>query len=134
MKTFNLWIILSCLLFFVGCSTGSKEQIKPNIILIYADDMGYGDAQCYNPKSLIPTPNIDQLASEGMLFTDAHSVSAVCTPSRYSLLTGRYQHRFGFERQPMNRYPRNRMEYWFFDRFINTDPMSLIAPMSSPKK
>jgi arylsulfatase A len=90
MKISHLVISLYFILFFVGCSGEGKEQIYPNIILIYADDMGYGDAQCYNSKSLIPTPNIDQLASEGMLFTDAHSVSAVCTPSRYSLLTGRY--------------------------------------------
>jgi arylsulfatase A-like enzyme len=55
-----------------------------------ADDMGYGDVACYNPKSLIPTPEIDQLAKEGMKFTDAHSPSAVCTPTRYALLTGRY--------------------------------------------
>jgi arylsulfatase A len=64
---------------------------KPNVLILYADDLGYGDVQCYNPqRGLIPTPNIDRLASEGMRFTDAHSASGVCTPSRYSLLTGRY--------------------------------------------
>ncbi len=83
-------VTLFVVLFFIGCFNPRKEQSKPNIIIIYADDMGYGDAQCYNSKSLIPTPNIDQLATEGLLFTDAHSASAVCTPSRYSLLTGRY--------------------------------------------
>lgn len=62
----------------------------PNIVFILADDMGYGDAGCYNSESLIPTPNIDKLASEGILFTDAHSAAALCTPSRYGLLTGRY--------------------------------------------
>lgn len=88
---YNFWTIqVLFFLIFLGCSTDRKGQTKPNIILIYADDMGYGDAQCYNSNSLIPTPNIDQLASEGMRFTDAHSVSSVCTPSRYSLLTGRY--------------------------------------------
>jgi len=90
MKIYFLRITLYSLFFLVGCSNERKEQIKPNIIIIYADDMGYGDAQCYNSKSLIPTPNIDKLASEGVRFTDAHSASAVCTPSRYSLLTGRY--------------------------------------------
>jgi arylsulfatase A-like enzyme len=62
----------------------------PNIILILADDLGYGDLSCLNPESKIQTPRIDQLGREGMVFTDAHSTSAVCTPSRYSLLTGRY--------------------------------------------
>jgi len=62
----------------------------PNIVLILADDMGYGDPRCYNPQSKIPTPNIDRLASEGMRFTDVHTPSSVCTPTRYGLLTGRY--------------------------------------------
>ncbi len=61
----------------------------PNIVYIMADDMGYGDAGCYGATK-IPTPNIDRLASEGMRFTDAHSCSAVCTPSRYGVMTGRY--------------------------------------------
>jgi len=63
---------------------------KPNIIFIMTDDQGYGDASCYNPESKIPTPGIDRIAREGILFTDAHSGSAVCTPTRYGLLTGRY--------------------------------------------
>ena len=62
---------------------------KPNIIFILADDLGIGDPQCYNPVSKIPTPHIDQLASEGIRFTDAHSPSSVCTPTRYGILTGR---------------------------------------------
>jgi len=62
---------------------------KPNIVFIMADDMGYGDLSCYGATK-IQTPNMDRLASEGMRFTDAHSSSAVCTPSRYSVLTGRY--------------------------------------------
>lgn len=62
----------------------------PNIIFIMADDMGYGDLGCNNPDSKIPTPHMDQLAAEGMRFTDAHSPSAVCTPTRYGVMTGRY--------------------------------------------
>jgi arylsulfatase A-like enzyme len=62
----------------------------PNVVVILADDMGYGDARCYNPDSKVPTPEIDRLAAQGMRFTDAHSPSAVCTPTRYGLLTGRY--------------------------------------------
>ena len=65
----------------------------PNIVILYADDMGYGDLGIQNPDSKIPTPNLDRLAREGMRFTDAHSSSGVCTPSRYALLTGRFHWR-----------------------------------------
>lgn len=68
----------------------SKSTASPNIVVILADDMGYGDVQALNPNSGIPTPNLDQLSAQGMTFTDAHSPSAVCTPTRYGLLTGRY--------------------------------------------
>jgi arylsulfatase A len=62
----------------------------PNIVLILADDLGYGDAGCNNPASKIPTPHIDRLAREGIRLTDAHAAAAICSPSRYGLLTGRY--------------------------------------------
>lgn len=62
----------------------------PNIIYILADDLGWGDLHCYNARSAVPSPNADRLASEGMRFTDMHSPSAVCTPTRYGILTGRY--------------------------------------------
>jgi len=66
-------------------------QQKPNIVYIICDDLGYGDIQCLNPKhGKIKTPNADQLAKEGMIFTDAHSGSSVCTPTRYGIMTGRY--------------------------------------------
>lgn len=68
---------------------------KPNILFILADDLGYGDVGCYNPESKVLTPRLDRLAAEGMRFTDAHSPSTVCTPSRYSLLTGRMAFRKG---------------------------------------
>ena len=67
----------------------TKISKKPNIVFIMADDMGYGDVGCYGSIK-IQTPHMDRLAKEGMRFTDAHSSSAVCTPSRYSVLTGRY--------------------------------------------
>ncbi len=70
-----------------------EEKNLPNILILYADDMGYGDLACQNPHSKIPTPNLDQLANEGMRFSDAHSSSGICTPSRYALLTGRYHWR-----------------------------------------
>ncbi len=64
---------------------------KPNIVYILADDLGYGDVQCLNPqRGKIKTPNLDRLAAQGMTFTDAHSGSSVCTPTRYGILTGRY--------------------------------------------
>lgn len=66
---------------------------QPNVLILYADDLGYGDLNCYASESKIPTPNIDQLASEGMRFTDGHSSSGICTPSRYALLTGRHHWR-----------------------------------------
>ncbi len=65
---------------------------KPNIVLIYADDIGYGDLSCYGAEK-VRTPNCDKLAAAGLRFTDGHSVAAVCTPSRYSLLTGEYAFR-----------------------------------------
>ena len=71
----------------IDARLGSK---RPNIIFILADDMGYGDLSCLNPESKIPTPNMDMLAAESMRFTDAHTPSAVCTPTRYGVLTGRY--------------------------------------------
>ena len=61
---------------------------KPNIVFILADDLGYGDVSCYNDRAKVPTPNLDRLAREGMRFTDAHSPATVCTPARYSLMTG----------------------------------------------
>jgi arylsulfatase A-like enzyme len=75
----------------VSCGAAAD---KPNIIYILADDMGYGDVQCLNPvHGKIPTPHMDQLAKQGMVFTDAHTTSSVCTPSRYGILTGRYNWR-----------------------------------------
>ena len=71
-------------------TAGEAPRRKPNIIFILADDMGYGDPTCNHPNSAIPTPNLDRLAAQGIRFTDAHTPSAVCTPTRYGLLTGRY--------------------------------------------
>jgi arylsulfatase A len=71
----------------------SRAKRLPNIVILYADDLGYGDLGCYNPQSKIPTPHLDRLASAGMRFTDAHSSSGICTPSRYALLTGRHHWR-----------------------------------------
>ncbi|RME89685.1 MAG: Cerebroside-sulfatase [Verrucomicrobia bacterium] len=75
---------------FAAAPAAASSSTRPNIVLLLADDMGYGDVQALNPDSRIPTPNLNRLAAEGMAFTDAHTPSAVCTPTRYGLLTGRY--------------------------------------------
>jgi arylsulfatase A len=84
------------LLFALGAALPAAG--KPNILFILADDLGYGDVGCYNTNSKIPTPHLDRLATEGMRFTDAHSPSSVCTPTRYGLLTGRYSWRTRLQR------------------------------------
>ncbi len=71
----------------------AAEVGQPNVVFIFADDMGYGDVSAYDKASKIKTPNLDRLASAGMMFTDAHTASGVCSPSRYALLTGRYSWR-----------------------------------------
>ena len=79
----RIQIILTLILIALSFANCSKtENNPPNIIIIYADDMGYGDLNCQNPNSKIPTPNLDLLASEGMRFSDAHSSSGICSPSR----------------------------------------------------
>jgi arylsulfatase A-like enzyme len=85
--------ILIFAIIFSGLCAGSRAADMPNILVVVVDDMGYGDAGCYNPNSKIPTPHIDRLAREGMRFTDAHAPGALCHPSRYGLMTGRYPFR-----------------------------------------
>jgi arylsulfatase A-like enzyme len=75
----------------VGIKPSEKSfPTRPNVVFIMADDMGWGDVEAYNPESLTPTPNINRLAKEGVRFTDAHSCSALCSPTRYGILAGRY--------------------------------------------
>jgi arylsulfatase A-like enzyme len=77
-----------------GSAAQPASSARPNVVVILADDLGYGDVSCYNPaRGRIPTPNIDRLAAQGMRFTDGHSSSGCCSPSRYTLLTGRYHWR-----------------------------------------
>ncbi|NBC03096.1 MAG: sulfatase-like hydrolase/transferase, partial [Bacteroidetes bacterium] len=89
--------LIGLVLLLAGCNSlqddNSEVTGNPNILLILVDDMGYGDLKSYNPQSKIPTPTLDKLANEGMRFTDAHAPGAVCHPSRYGLLTGRYPFR-----------------------------------------
>ncbi len=89
-KNFILTGVVLCL----SLPLFAADTPKPNIVYILCDDLGYGDVHCLNPqRSKIATPNIDRLASQGMAFTEAHSSSAVCTPTRYGILTGRYNWR-----------------------------------------
>jgi arylsulfatase A-like enzyme len=82
--------ILPLLLALVSTAVAAD---RPNIVFILADDLGIGDVKCFNPKGKIATPHLDKLAADGMNFTDAHTSSAVCTPTRYGVITGRYNWR-----------------------------------------
>ena len=96
-KPLFVWMILPMtglvLLATIPTNIERKVPLRPNVLVILADDLGYGDLQCYNANSQVKTPNLDQLSREGIRFTDAHTGSAVCSPTRYGLLTGRYAFR-----------------------------------------
>ena len=94
----------------VYASSVLEADSLPNIVYILADDLGWGDLRCYNPQSAIPTPYADRLAKEGMRFTDMHSPSAVCTPTRYGILTGRYCWRTRLTNGVLNGYSPNLIE------------------------
>ncbi len=104
--------IVVVLLVFSGYTASAKDRTGtlPNIVYILADDMGYGDVSALNPESKIQTPSIDRLASEGMNFTDAHSGSSVCTPTRYGILTGRYCWRTRLKRAVLWNYDNSLMK------------------------
>lgn len=89
----RLFVVTSLVLLCALSTTGGGQAPagRPsNIVIILADDLGYGDIGAFNPTSRSPTPHVDRLGREGMRFTDAHTNSSVCTPTRYGLLTGRY--------------------------------------------
>ncbi len=91
-------------------SAAKESSIRPNIVVIYADDLGIGDVSCYNPASAWQTPRLDRMAREGVRFTDAHAASSLCTPSRYALLTGRYAWRGRLKRAVLNGYDSSLIE------------------------
>ncbi|NOX56733.1 MAG: arylsulfatase [Planctomycetes bacterium] len=99
---FGLFVLTVC----GGAARGASHAAEqpPNIVFILADDMGYGDVRALNPNSTIPTPHLDALAASGMTFTDAHTPSSVCTPTRYGLLTGRYCWRSRLKSGVLNGY------------------------------
>ena len=94
MRRFALTLVLAAGVVRTSPAHASAGPDLPSILVVYADDLGYGDVAAFGGESSrIPTPRLDALAAEGMAFTDAHSSSGVCSPSRYTLLTGRYHWR-----------------------------------------
>ncbi len=102
MKKLILILLVSFLWSCAGSTAKKAAKIgkdnKPNIVIIYTDDQGYGDVSALNPDAKFKTPNIDKIANGGIIFTDGHSSDAICTPSRYTLLTGRYSWRTDLKR------------------------------------
>lgn len=105
-----IYIAGASLSLLASATSAVAEQSLPNIVYILADDMGYGDVSALNPESKIQTPNIDRLAQEGMHFTDAHSGSSVCTPTRYGILTGQYCWRTRLKSQVLWNYDNSLMD------------------------
>ena len=93
LSTVMCWLMLAWIPAQTRVSAAPGKTPRPNIVIILADDMGYGDVTALNRDSRIPTPHLDRLAGEGLVFTDAHSAGSYCVPSRYGLLTGRYMWR-----------------------------------------
>jgi arylsulfatase A len=104
MPTRIVLFVIACLI--IGACTPAGDS-PPSIVLILADDLGFGDLGSYNPDSRIPTPNLDRLAAEGIRFTDAHSPSSVCTPTRYGIITGQYGWRTRLKRGVLHGYSPN---------------------------
>ena len=90
--SYGTWILMLLFIGF-GVHTCESQENLPNVILILADDLGYGDVSCYNENAAWETPHIDHLATQGMRFVDAHTNASICTPTRYGILTGRYNWR-----------------------------------------
>jgi arylsulfatase A len=101
MRNQNIARVVICVLALCAMSSSAADP-RPNIVVILADDLGYGDLGCYNRDSKIPTPHLDRLARQGTRFTDAHTPSSLCTPTRYGLLTGRYCWRTSLRRGVLN--------------------------------
>lgn len=106
---------------FLQAARPDPDTLRPNIILITVDDLGMADCSLYGEGD-ISTPHIEQLGAEGVIFDNAYTTSPVCAPSRAAMITGRYQHRFGFEFTMQERYLKNRLEYIGFKYFINSEP------------
>ncbi|WP_277479067.1 sulfatase family protein [Catalinimonas alkaloidigena] len=104
------WLTALILIFCIHLPSKAQKSSKPNVLIILADDMGYGDLQSFNDESLVPTPNLDQLASEGIRLTDAYCPVSVCSPSRYALMTGTYPWRSRKKKGVMANYEPSMIE------------------------
>jgi len=104
-----LFVVLISGLLIMGIGDKEKrtDDEQPNIIYILADDLGYGDVQCFNSSGKIPTPTLDRMAENGVMFTDVHTSSSVCTPTRYGILTGRYNWRSKLKESVLNGYSKS---------------------------
>lgn len=101
---------LVLLLVLIQWDAFSQKSTRPNIIYILADDLGYGDVSSFNPQSKLNTVHIDQMSKQGMMFTDAHTSSAVCTPTRYGILTGRYNWRSTLKKSVLGGFSKSLIE------------------------
>ncbi len=110
----------------------NAETQRPNVIIFMADDLAQTDISLYG-STLINTPNIDAIGKNGVTFTDGYVTSPICSPSRAGLLTGRYQQRFGYEFQPHDIYLKNRLQYYGFTTFVNSDPWSPVPMTEVPR-
>jgi arylsulfatase A len=110
--TLTLWVVAQATGLCVAATLPQTTvtQRRPNILILLVDDLGIGDPGCYNPASKIRTPHIDRLAREGMRFTDVHSSSSVCSPTRYAILTGRYAWRSRLKSGVLDGYSRALIE------------------------
>jgi arylsulfatase A-like enzyme len=118
---------------FLARPASSAVTNPPNVVLIVADDLGKHDISVYGP-SPTPTPKLAALAAEGATFTSGYVTAPVCSPSRAALLTGRYPQRFGFELLVHDRYPRNRIEWWFARQFFSSHGWSALDELHVPKE
>lgn len=142
-------ILILGVLLFTTCSstkeiTAAAKKAQPNIVYILADDMGIGDIAALNPDAKVHTPNLDQLIADGMNFTDAHTASSVCTPTRYGLLTGRYSWRTPLKEKVLGGYSlplideketlRNLTTHTvdYIKKYDSEKPFFLYVPLTSP--
>ncbi len=116
---------------FLGAKPKTVKQ-PPNVIIIMADDLGKYEVSAYGERHM-HTPNIDKLASEGVLFEKAYASAPVCGPSRAGIMTGRYQHRFGYETQDVSRYPNNIITYLGAKYLANTDDFMVMTKPRYPR-
>ena len=116
---------------FLAEKVPETKEKRPNIVVILADDLGKTDISHYGGTN-VKTPFIDGIGKDGVTFTEGYISSPICSPSRAGLLTGRYQQRFGYEYQPHDRYPRNMLEYFVYQNFIDSREWNLTKEKTFP--